>query len=36
MYGASAPVRVKLIDPNKRILVEWGDPPRAVEWLFNQ
>jgi uncharacterized protein YndB with AHSA1/START domain len=34
MYGASASVSVMAIDPNKRILVEWGDPPRAVEWLF--
>jgi uncharacterized protein YndB with AHSA1/START domain len=34
MYGASASVRVKAVDPDRRILVEWGDPPRAVEWLF--
>ena len=30
----SASVRVKAVDPSKRILVEWGDPPRAVERLF--
>jgi uncharacterized protein YndB with AHSA1/START domain len=34
MYGASALVSVKLVDPNARIIVEWGDPPRTVEWLF--
>jgi uncharacterized protein YndB with AHSA1/START domain len=34
MYGASASVSVKAVEPNKRIFVEWGDPPRAVEWLF--
>ena len=31
MYGVSASVSVKVVDPNKRILIEWGDPPRAVE-----
>jgi len=35
MYGVSASVRVKVVDSNKRILVEWGDPPRVVEWLFD-
>ena len=34
MYGVSASVRVKAVDTNERILVAWGDPPRAVEWLF--
>jgi uncharacterized protein YndB with AHSA1/START domain len=34
MYGACALVSVKLVDPNARIIVEWGDPPRTVEWLF--
>jgi uncharacterized protein YndB with AHSA1/START domain len=34
MYGASALVSVKVVDPNARIIVEWGDPPRTVEWLF--
>jgi uncharacterized protein YndB with AHSA1/START domain len=34
MYGASAQVRVKAVEPNKRILIEWGDPPCPVEWLF--
>jgi uncharacterized protein YndB with AHSA1/START domain len=34
MYGASAEVTVKEVDPNRRILIEWDDPPRPVEWLF--
>jgi uncharacterized protein YndB with AHSA1/START domain len=34
MYGASAPVCVKAVDTNKRISIEWGKPPRVVEWLF--
>ena len=34
MYGATAFVSVKKVDPNKRILLEWGDPPRSVGWLF--
>ena len=34
MYGASTQVRVKAVEPNKRILIEWGDPPCPVEWLF--
>jgi len=34
MYGVSASVSVKAVDPNKRILIEWGDPSRTVEWLF--
>ncbi len=34
MYGASATVDVKAVEPNRRILIEWGDPARVVEWLF--
>lgn len=34
MYGASTQVRVKAVEQNKRILIEWGDPPCPVEWLF--
>jgi uncharacterized protein YndB with AHSA1/START domain len=36
MYNASAPVTVKAIDPNRRILIEWGDAANlsTVEWLF--
>lgn len=35
MYGASAQVRVKAVEPNRRILIEWDDPPCPVEWLFD-
>lgn len=36
MYGASAPVTAKIIEPNKRIVVEWpGYQGRTtVEWKF--
>jgi uncharacterized protein YndB with AHSA1/START domain len=34
MYGVSAEVDVKAIEPNRRILIEWNDPPLPVEWLF--
>ncbi len=34
MYGASAEVTVKTIEVNRAIRVQWGDPPRTVEWEF--
>lgn len=34
MYGVSAKVHVKEVDPNRRILIEWDDPPCPVEWMF--
>ncbi|MNS34765.1 hypothetical protein D3C72_668990 [compost metagenome] len=36
MYGVSALVEVKAVEPNRRILVEWGDPGQmtTVEWTF--
>ena len=34
MYGASAKVSVKDVEPNERILIEWDDPPTRVEWVF--
>ena len=39
MYNASTEVNVKVIDPNKRILVEWageGGPTtiETIEWIF--
>ena len=36
MYGVSAPVDVKAVDPNWRIVIEWPDQngPTTVEWRF--
>lgn len=36
MYGASAEVDVKAIEPNRRILIEWSGygTPTPVEWVF--
>lgn len=34
IYGVSAHVQVKAIEPQRRILIEWNDPPVPVEWLF--
>ena len=34
MYGVSGQVHVKALETNKRILIEWNDPPCPVEWLF--
>jgi uncharacterized protein YndB with AHSA1/START domain len=36
MYNAYVQVRVKAIEQNKRILIEWSayGPPTTVEWLF--
>lgn len=36
MYGVSADVHVRAIEPNERILIEWGDPGAMtdVEWMF--
>lgn len=34
MYGASANVHVKSMEPPHRILIEWDDPPLPVEWRF--
>jgi len=34
MYGVATDVRVKELEPDRRILFEWGDPPSPVEWLF--
>jgi uncharacterized protein YndB with AHSA1/START domain len=36
MYGASVEVDVKAVEPNRRILVEWGayGAPTTVEWTF--
>ena len=34
MYGVSAQVSVQAVELNRRILIEWDDPPCPVEWLF--
>jgi uncharacterized protein YndB with AHSA1/START domain len=37
MYGISIPVEAKLVEPNRRILIEWpgeGGGNTTVEWLF--
>jgi uncharacterized protein YndB with AHSA1/START domain len=36
MYGVSAEVRVKAIEPQRQILIEWGDPALPVEWQFTE
>lgn len=36
MHNASTEVDVKAVEPNKRILIEWGAPDErtTVEWIF--
>ena len=36
MYGFSAEAKVKALEPNKRILVEWSayGAPTDIEWVF--
>jgi uncharacterized protein YndB with AHSA1/START domain len=34
MYGVSTTVQVKDLEPNRRIVIEWDDPPVPVEWQF--
>jgi uncharacterized protein YndB with AHSA1/START domain len=34
MYGVSTVVRVKAVERDRRILIEWDDPPCPVEWVF--
>ena len=34
MYEVFAQIIVKAVEPNRRILIEWDDPPCPVEWLF--
>lgn len=36
MYGASTKVMVTDLVPNKRIRIEWDDPPCPVEWVFEE
>jgi uncharacterized protein YndB with AHSA1/START domain len=37
MYGVSSKARVKVLDPDRRIVIEWSgsDAPTTVEWLFS-
>lgn len=34
MYGVSTTVEVKELQPDRRILIEWDNPPLPVEWQF--
>ncbi len=36
MYGVSATIVVKEIIPDKKIVIEWDDPPATVEFEFDQ
>lgn len=38
MYGVSTEVDVRAVEPNRRILVEWGayGAPTTVEWTFTE
>ena len=35
MYGVSADVSVLELEPDRRILIAWGEPPTRVEWVFS-
>ena len=35
MYGVGTTVRVLEIEPDRRILIEWDEPPCPVEWRFD-
>jgi uncharacterized protein YndB with AHSA1/START domain len=34
MYGVSAPVKVREIVKDEKIVVEWNNPPSTVAWTF--
>ena len=38
MYGSSVPVDVKVVEPSRRIVLDWGPAGAAttVEWLFSK
>lgn len=38
MFGASAEIQVLEIEPDRRILIDWGTPeePALVEWKFSE
>lgn len=37
MYGVSVPVTVKVLEPNRRLVIEWSGHrgPTVVEWTFS-
>ncbi|MEZ4389039.1 MAG: SRPBCC family protein [Candidatus Krumholzibacteriia bacterium] len=35
MYGAAADVEVRIMEPDARIVIVWGDPAQSVEWTFD-
>jgi uncharacterized protein YndB with AHSA1/START domain len=35
MYGVSTNVIAREIEPNKKIVYDWDDPPKTVEFKFN-
>lgn len=35
MYGVGTHVNVIAVEENRRILIEWDDPPCPVEWSFS-
>ena len=35
MYGVSINVIAREIEPNKKIVFDWDDPPKTVEFKFN-
>ena len=34
MYGAGSDIRVKAVEPDRRILIDWNEPATEVEWRF--
>jgi uncharacterized protein YndB with AHSA1/START domain len=34
MFGVGDDVKVKALEPNEKILIEWDEPPCPVEWKF--
>lgn len=34
MYGVGADVEVRVLEPDRRIVIEWDEPPCPVEWTF--
>jgi uncharacterized protein YndB with AHSA1/START domain len=34
MYGVATEVRVLEVEPHRRIVIEWDEPPTTVEWTF--